>query len=307
MTDDVPLTVTAGWLHLVLDVPRSGWGDSIAFWSSVTGWAPTAPRGQPGQFVTLQPSAGDAWLKLQAVDEGARVHLDLDTSDRSTAVERSIELGARPAGRYGEVEAVRSPGGLLFCHRREEPSRRFARADPDSVLDQVCLDVPITLWDQELALDGADRPRARSTGSAKSSRSSATPIRTERYGSSCNAWIPTPGTSGRTPTSRSPTGTSRPHDTSASAPTSSPSWTGGPSCAHSTSTSTASPTVTPPPVESGVDRENLKARRHQRPRPKPVVTTSRCPKDPQADRSVGSFAGCAGLGDEGGGFVENGR
>jgi len=117
----------------------------------VTGWAPTAPRGRPGQFVTLQPSAGDAWLKLQAVDEGARVHLDLDTSDRSTAVERSIELGARPAGRYGEVEAVRSPGGLLFCHRREEPSRRFARADPDSVLDQVCLDVPTTLWDQELA------------------------------------------------------------------------------------------------------------------------------------------------------------
>lgn len=101
--------------------------------------------------MTLQPSAGDAWLKLQAVDEGARVHLDLDTSDRSTAVERSIELGARPAGRYGEVEAVRSPGGLLFCHRREEPSRRFARADPDSVLDQVCLDVPTTLWDQELA------------------------------------------------------------------------------------------------------------------------------------------------------------
>lgn len=69
----------------------------------------------------------------------------------SSAVERSIDLGARPAWRYDDVTVMRSPGGLLFCHTLEEHSRRFARTDTDSVLDQGCVDVPAPLWERELA------------------------------------------------------------------------------------------------------------------------------------------------------------
>jgi hypothetical protein len=46
---------------------------------------------------------------------------------------------------------MRSPGGLLFCHTREDHSHRFARTDPDGELDQVCLDIPAPRWDAELA------------------------------------------------------------------------------------------------------------------------------------------------------------
>lgn len=46
---------------------------------------------------------------------------------------------------------MRSPGGLLFCHTIREHSCRFARDDAESVLDQVCVDIPTPLWDEEVA------------------------------------------------------------------------------------------------------------------------------------------------------------
>jgi len=52
MVNDALVTAASGWLHLVLDVPRAGWGESIAFWSSVTGWAASDPYGELQQFVT---------------------------------------------------------------------------------------------------------------------------------------------------------------------------------------------------------------------------------------------------------------
>lgn len=140
-----------GWIHLVLDVPRTGWVDSVAFWSAATGWPPSAARPESGQFVPLAPRAGDGWLRLQAIDGVAsRVHLDLDATDRGAAVERSTSLGTEPAWVHGDVPVMRSPGGLLFRHTLAERPRRFARVDADVVLDQVCLDVPALLWDQEV-------------------------------------------------------------------------------------------------------------------------------------------------------------
>jgi hypothetical protein len=98
------------------------------------------------------PESGDSWLELQAIDDDApRIHLDLDSTERAPAVELSTGLGARPAWTYDDVQVMRSPGGLLFCHARPQRLRRFARANADSVLDQVCLDIPASLWDQEVA------------------------------------------------------------------------------------------------------------------------------------------------------------
>lgn len=145
------MTATPVWIDAFLDVPRARWTGSVAFWSSVTGWAASEPRAEAPQFVTLHPRAGDAWFKLQAIDGPQRIHLDLDSADRCAAVERSINLGARSVGRYNEVAVMRSPGGLLFCHTHEEHSRRFARIDAESVLDQVCVDIPAPLWEKEVA------------------------------------------------------------------------------------------------------------------------------------------------------------
>ncbi|MFD7074426.1 VOC family protein [Nocardioides sp. NPDC059952] len=147
---------TAGvpaWFHLFLDVPREQWEEAVGFWSAATGWALSAPRGEDGQFLTLVPQEGDAWLKMQAIaDTTPRIHLDLDAFDRAVAVERSESSGASPAWTYEDVPVMRSPGGLLFCHTLPEGSHpHFARSEPERVLDQVCIDIPRSRWAQEVA------------------------------------------------------------------------------------------------------------------------------------------------------------
>ncbi|NHN57319.1 VOC family protein [Calidifontibacter sp. DB0510] len=138
------------WIHLFLDVPAPQWQVATAFWSSVTGCRVSAPRGEHGQFVTLVPDDGPAWLKLQAVDDGpGGVHLDLDSTDRAAAIRRATALGARSVGRYHDVEVMRSPGGFTFCQTLAEGTPQLVRQS-DSVLDQVCLDIPNPVWDKEI-------------------------------------------------------------------------------------------------------------------------------------------------------------
>ena len=130
----------------------------------MTGWPPSARRGEEGQFLTLLPPAGAAYLKLQAVDGAAGVHLDLDSTDRPAAVARAGDLGATAAWRYHDVEVVRSPGGLVFCHTMLDGEPGLVR-DGATVLDQVCLDVPSVHWESEVAfwseLTGRDAEVAR--------------------------------------------------------------------------------------------------------------------------------------------------
>ncbi|MHA7126054.1 VOC family protein [Janibacter indicus] len=138
------------WIQLFLDVPRERWERSVEFWSAATGWTPSGDRGEAGQFTTLLAADGQGWVKLQAIDEPPRIHLDLDEPDRPTAVERSVGLGARQQWVYEGVPVMRSPGGLLFCHT-VEPAGRIDRSDPLRVLDQVCIDIPADLWEAEVA------------------------------------------------------------------------------------------------------------------------------------------------------------
>ncbi|MBC7278035.1 VOC family protein [Nocardioides sp.] len=147
---------TAGvpaWFHLFLDVPRPGWEEAVEFWSAATGWAVSPPRGEDEQFVTLVPQKGDAWLKMQAIEEvEPRLHIDLDAVDRAAALERSVSLGASSAWTYDGVPVMRSPGGLLFCHTLGEGTTpSCARTEPSRVLDQVCIDIPRSRWEQEVA------------------------------------------------------------------------------------------------------------------------------------------------------------
>ncbi len=140
------------WLQLFLDVPRARWEESLRFWSAATGWAVSPARGEDDQFVTLLPPHGTHWVKLQAIDTDARIHLDLDSRDRDGEIDRALAAGARPAWVYEDVTVMRSPGGLLFCHTLAGPERpTLHRGDDDLVLDQVCLDVPGRLWEAEVA------------------------------------------------------------------------------------------------------------------------------------------------------------
>lgn len=89
---------------------------------------------------------------MQAIpDTSPRVHLDLDTVDREQALPRATAAWAESTWRYHDVRVVRSPGGLLSCHTLDDGPRRADRTDMVSVLDQVCIDIPPSRWDEEVA------------------------------------------------------------------------------------------------------------------------------------------------------------
>jgi hypothetical protein len=143
------MAVRPAWIQVFLDVPSDRFEEALSFWSAVTGWPPSERRGEDGQFLTLQPREGPAYVKLQAVSGPSGVHLDLDSADRPALVERALALGARPAWTYHDVEVMHSPGGLTFCHTVVDGEPTLAR-DGATILDQVCLDIPSAHWESEV-------------------------------------------------------------------------------------------------------------------------------------------------------------
>jgi hypothetical protein len=141
---------TPAWIQVFLDTPSDAVDEAVAFWSAATGWRPSERRGEDGQFLTLLPAAGSAYVKVQGVDGPPGLHLDLDSHDRPASVALARSLGATPAWTYHDVEVVRSPGGLTFCHTLVEGEPALDR-DGATVLDQVCLDVPARQWEAEVA------------------------------------------------------------------------------------------------------------------------------------------------------------
>jgi hypothetical protein len=144
------MSASPAWIQVFLDTPVDAFEEAVAFWSAVTGWRPSERRGEEGQFLTLLPPAGAAYVKLQAVDGPAGVHLDLDSADRPAAVAQARDLGATAAWTYHDVEVMRSPGGLLLCHTLVDGEPGLVR-DGSTVLDQVCLDIPAAHWETEVA------------------------------------------------------------------------------------------------------------------------------------------------------------
>jgi hypothetical protein len=144
------MTTQPEWIQVFLDVPADSFEEAVAFWSAVTGWQPSQRRGEDGQFLTLLPAAGSAYVKVQAVDGPAGLHLDIDTTDRPASVARAGELGATHAWTYHDVEVMRSPGGFTFCQTLVDGTPSLGR-DGATILDQVCLDIPAVHWDAEVA------------------------------------------------------------------------------------------------------------------------------------------------------------
>ena len=151
------MTISPFWVSAFLDFAPGDFDRGVAFWRDVTGYAVSAPRGGTDQFVTLVPPDGDDDLRVQHLDDGpGRIHLDLHVADPTVAAEAAIELGGHVLVRHeaGYV-VVRSPGGLVFCFVTHPAAHRPRAATwPDgtrSQVDQVCLDVPSTAYDVEVA------------------------------------------------------------------------------------------------------------------------------------------------------------
>ena len=95
MADDVAMR----WLTAFLDFPADSFDAGVAFWRSVTGYGLSPSRGEDGQFATLLPPSGDAYLRVQRVVSGAGgchldLHIDVTVTSLDSAAARAVELGA---------------------------------------------------------------------------------------------------------------------------------------------------------------------------------------------------------------------
>jgi hypothetical protein len=141
-------------MWLFLDLPEQEFEPAVAFWKEVARSDLSPLRGQHGEFATLLPPEGDPWLKVQRVGGEGGIHLDLDVEEPlPEAAERAVRLGAAVVGDLGDVIVCRSPGGFVFCLTRwspEESARGQARDGVESLIDQVCLDIPSSRYAAEL-------------------------------------------------------------------------------------------------------------------------------------------------------------
>ena len=105
------------WLTVFLDFPADRFDRRGEFWRQVTGYGLSPSRGADGEFATLLPPSGDAYLRVQRVLGGAGgCHLDLhvDTAAESLeeATDRARSAGARVTTRDdGRIGRCTAPAG----------------------------------------------------------------------------------------------------------------------------------------------------------------------------------------------------
>jgi Glyoxalase-like domain len=147
--------MTIRWVTGFFDFPVLEFEAGRDFWAGVTGYALSPPRGPRGDFATLVPSRGDAYLRVQRTGGGpAGCHLDFHAADWAGLAERAGQLGARKTHAEEGLAVLCSPGGLAFCVSGEDggPVRPPAARWPGgsvSHVDQFCLDIPADVYDAE--------------------------------------------------------------------------------------------------------------------------------------------------------------
>src|SRR4051812_20897175 len=97
------------WLSAFLDLPPDRYDAGVSFWEDVTAFQRSSPRGPHDEFATLVPPAGDDYLKVQRVGEGApRLHLDVHVEDPRTAADGLAGDGARVVADEGDFITLTS-------------------------------------------------------------------------------------------------------------------------------------------------------------------------------------------------------
>jgi hypothetical protein len=139
------------WMTAFLDTPAGAAVVAERFWLEVTGSALSPRR---GEFATLLPGAGDAYTRVQVLGEDgpAGAHLDLHVADVAGFRRRAVQLGAVEVAE----PVLRSPAGLVFCvvqwHGEHVRPRPLTWGEGQrSFVDQLCLDVPVGVFEAETA------------------------------------------------------------------------------------------------------------------------------------------------------------
>ena len=132
-----------------------------AYWQRLAGCGRSPARGGTGQFATLLPPSGDAYLRVQRIDDGPGgchldLHLDLTASSLDQTARRAGALGARLVHREPGLIALHSPGGFPFClvgwhGERVVPAAIELDGTGLHRADQLCLDIPAAKVEAEAA------------------------------------------------------------------------------------------------------------------------------------------------------------
>ena len=136
------------WMTAFLDFPAAVFDSGCSFWQGATGFGLSPPRGVSGEFATLVPPGGDAYLRVQRVGgEEPAVHVDLHVDDVEGSARQAAALGATATEARPGLFVMSSPAGLPFClvsgqHRFGRPPPRAWPGGHRSIVDQICLDIP---------------------------------------------------------------------------------------------------------------------------------------------------------------------
>ncbi|MEU6575396.1 VOC family protein [Streptomyces sp. NPDC046805] len=140
------------WTYAFVDRPLGRLDDACTFWTAATGTRRSEPRGERGEFVTLVPDGADPCVKVQGVVSGdGGAHLDFCVDDVEAFTESARERGAGMVAAHDGWAVLRSPAGQLFCVLPWHGESARPPVVAGSRLDQVCLDIPPSAYEAEVA------------------------------------------------------------------------------------------------------------------------------------------------------------
>ncbi|MFJ4469117.1 VOC family protein [Streptomyces sp. NPDC089424] len=142
--------MTIHWTYAFIDRPAERLPSAESFWTAVTDTRLSTRR---GEFVTLLPATGtDACVKVQGVREGpGGAHLDFAVDDVDAFTASAVRAGAEVAAGHEGWTVLRSPAGQPLCAVPWHGESARPPVVRGSRLDQVCVDVPPSAYDAEVA------------------------------------------------------------------------------------------------------------------------------------------------------------
>jgi hypothetical protein len=117
----------------LIDVPKEQAAEASTFWAAALDATPESEPGEP-QYTGLKGALPGYVLAVQAVDDEARYHLDIETDDVPAEVARLTTLGAVEVSSWQGCHTMRVPGGQLLCvipmHSPPEDFAKHAKTWP---------------------------------------------------------------------------------------------------------------------------------------------------------------------------------
>ena len=142
------------WLTAVLEYRRNDLEAASHFWTAVTATEPSLSHPSSGEAATFTPEDGDAYLNMEGAATSGGCRLEVHTDDPERMAEAAIVQGASHESITTGCVAMRSPAGLRFDilvwdGRYRRPSPRKWPDGQRSLLDQLCIDIPLDAFEGE--------------------------------------------------------------------------------------------------------------------------------------------------------------